>query len=243
MSETQSHAGPISALRLDERLRDTKLFFSQALRTFHATGSILPSSGALAHEMAEHVRHRPDPDQPLRILEAGAGTGAISRGIAAAMRPGDTVDFVEANPEFSAYVEELLETDPVMSRVADAASVHTCLVNDMGTDRSYDVIVSGLPFANFTADQVEEVFDYYFTVLRPGGTLSFYGYLYTKEVKAVIAKREDYLRQARSSWVVQDRIDRYGIGSEKVFANVPPAWVHHLRKPEWESSSDHSRSV
>lgn len=232
MSETHSHAGPLSALRLEERLRDTRLFFSQALRTFHVTGSILPSSAALAHEMAEHIRHRADSEGSLSILEAGAGTGAISRGIAAAMRPGDTVDLVEANPEFAAHVEELLSSDPGMSRIADSATVHACLVNDLGTDRTYDVIVSGLPFANFTADQVKEILDYYFTVLRPGGTLSFYGYLYTKEVKAVIAKREDYLRQARTSWVVQDWIDRYGIGSEKVFANVPPAWVHHLRKPE-----------
>ncbi|WP_150240212.1 class I SAM-dependent methyltransferase [Nocardiopsis quinghaiensis] len=232
MSETHSPTGPFSSLRLDERLRDTRLFLSQALRTFHATGSIVPSSGALAHAMAEYVRQRPEPDRPLRILEAGAGTGAISRGIAAAMRPGDTADLVESNPEFAAYVEGLLETDPVMSRVSDSTRVHAKLVNDMGTDRSYDVIVSGLPFANFGVDAVREILDYYFEVLEPGGTLSFYGYLYTKEVKAVIARREDYLRQARTSWLVQDRIDRYGIGSEKVFANIPPAWVHHLRKPE-----------
>ncbi|WP_285733969.1 methyltransferase domain-containing protein [Nocardiopsis sp. ATB16-24] len=232
MSETHSTSGPFSSLRLDERLRDTRLFFSQALRTFHATGSIVPSSGALAHAMAEYVRRRPEPERPLRILEAGAGTGAISRGIAAAMRPGDTADLVEANPEFAAYVEDLLETDPVMSRVRDGVRVHAKLVNDMGTDRSYDVIVSGLPFANFTVDAVQEILDYYFEVLEPGGTLSFYGYLYTKEVKAVIARREDYLRQARTSWLVQDWIDCYGVGSEKVFANIPPAWVHHLRKPE-----------
>ena len=231
MSETHSTSGPFS-LRLDERLRDTRLFFSQALRTFHATGSIVPSSGALAHAMAEYVRRRPEPERPLRILEAGAGTGAISRGIAAAMRPGDTADLVEANPEFASYVEGLLETDPVMSRVRDDVRVHAKLVNDMGADRSYDVIVSGLPFANFTADAVREILDYYFEVLEPGGTLSFYGYLYTKEVKAIIARREDYLRQARTSWLVQDWIDRYGVGSEKVFANIPPAWVHHLRKPE-----------
>jgi phospholipid N-methyltransferase len=231
MSEIQSPAGPLSSLRLEERLRDTKLFFSQALRTFHATGSILPSSAALAHSMAEYVRSRPVPDKPVRILEAGAGTGAISRGIAAAMLPGDTLDLVESNPEFAAHVEELLRSDPAMTPVADSATVHAKLVNDMGRDRRYDVIVSGLPFANFTADAVRDILDYYFEVLEPGGTLSFYGYLYTKEVKAVIARREDYLRQARTSWLVQDWIDRYGIRSDKVFANVPPAWVHHLRKP------------
>ncbi|MFL1426398.1 MULTISPECIES: class I SAM-dependent methyltransferase [unclassified Nocardiopsis] len=230
MSETKSTAGPLAAL--DERLRDTRLFFTQALRTFHATGSIVPSSPALAGAMAEHVRVRPVPDEPLRIMEVGAGTGAITRGIAAAMRPGDTVDLVEANAEFAAHLEHLLETDPALSPIAPQAKVHAKLVGDMGTDRTYDVILSGLPFANFTADSVREILEYYFEVLRPGGHLSFYGYLYTKEVKAVIARREDYLRQARTSWVVQDWIDRYGVRSDKVIANIPPAFVHHLRKPE-----------
>ncbi|WP_017601180.1 class I SAM-dependent methyltransferase [Nocardiopsis lucentensis] len=231
MAETTSPTGPLTALKLDERLRDTRLFFTQAVRTFHATGSVVPSSRALADTLAEFVRERPAPDRPLRIMEAGAGTGAITRGIAAAMRPGDTVDLVEANPAFAAHVEDLLGTDPELSKIADSATVHAMLVNDMGTDRVYDVIVSGLPFANFTAEAVEEILDYYFEVLRPGGTLSFYGYLYTKEVKAIIARREDYLRQARTSWLVQDWIDRYGIRSERVLANFPPAWVHHLRKP------------
>ncbi|WP_116247662.1 class I SAM-dependent methyltransferase [Nocardiopsis sp. FIRDI 009] len=231
MAETTSPTGPLTALRLDERLRDTRLFFTQAIRTFHATGSVVPSSRALADALAAFVRERPDPDRPLRIMEAGAGTGAITRGIAAAMRPGDTVDLVEANPAFAAHVEDLLDTDPELSRIADGATVHALPVNEMGTDRVYDVIVSGLPFANFTAETVGEILDHYFTVLRPGGTLSFYGYLYTKEVKAIIARREDYLRQARTSWLVQDWIDRYGIRSERVLANLPPAWVHHLRKP------------
>ncbi|MBE3000984.1 methyltransferase domain-containing protein [Nocardiopsis sp. HNM0947] len=231
MSETHSPTGSCSALRLDERLRDTRLFFSQALRTFKATGSVVPSSPALAHAMAEHVRERPVPGQPLRILEVGAGTGAITRGLADAMIPGDTADLVESNPEFAAHLEELLTTDPDLARIEANSTVHAKMVDEMGTDRTYDVITSGLPFANFAAEDVEGILDYYFSVLEPGGYLSFYGYLYTKEVKAVIARREDYLRQARTSWVVQDWIDRYGVRSDKVYANVPPAFVHHLRKP------------
>jgi phospholipid N-methyltransferase len=237
MPETPSSTGPLSALRLEERLRDTGFFLNQALRTFNATGSVVPSSPALARAMAEHVRRRPDPEQPLRIMEVGAGTGAITRGIAEAMGPGDTVDLVESNVEFATHLERLLATDPQLAPVADRASVHAELVHEMGTDRTYDVIVSGLPFANFTAEDVKGILQYYFEVLEPGGYLSFYGYLYTKEVKAVIARRADYLRQARTSWVVREWIDRHGVRSDKVFANVPPAFVHHLRKPVGESSS------
>ncbi|MDA8369690.1 MAG: methyltransferase domain-containing protein [Nocardiopsaceae bacterium] len=216
---------------IDTRLRDAGLFVRQAFRTFRATGAVAPSGPALAHSLTKYIDEREDPDAPLSIMEAGAGTGPVSRAIAAHMRDGDTVDLVESNPEFAGYLQELLDTDPDLSRVRDRVAVHQALVTDLGPDRRYDVIISGLPFANFTAEEVREIMEYYFTVLRPGGHLSFFGYLYTKQVKAVIAPRADYLRQARSSWVVDEWVTRYGIGSERILPNIPPAWIHHLRKP------------
>ncbi|NYI96804.1 phospholipid N-methyltransferase [Streptomonospora nanhaiensis] len=222
---------PLQPAGLDSHLRDAGLFIRQAIRTFRATGAVAPSSPALAHRLARFLDERDDPDAPLTVMEAGAGTGAVSRAIASHMRPGDTLDLVETNPEFTGHLAELLVADPELSRVADRVTVHQMPVTNMGPDRRYDVIVSGLPFANFTAEEVREIMEYYFSVLRPGGHLSFFGYLYTKEVKAVIAPRADYLRQARSSWVVEEWVNRYGIGTEPVLANLPPAWIHHLRKP------------
>lgn len=29
-------------------------------------------------------------------------------------------------------------------------------------------------------------------------------------------------------------MNRYGVESERVLPNIPPAWVHHLRKPAEE---------
>lgn len=216
---------------LGRPLRYAGFFVKEAIRTFRATGSVIPSSPALSRRLTRYVDQREDPAAPIAILEAGSGTGPVSRAIAAHMREGDTLDMVEPHGPFVDYVRGLLKTDPDLSRVADRATLHQALVTDLGTERRFDVIVSGLPFANFTAEEVREIMEYYFTVLRPGGHLSFFGYLYTKQVKSVIAKREDYLRQVRSSWVVDEWIDRYGVDTEHVAANFPPAWVHHLRKP------------
>ncbi len=218
--------------RLTEHgLRDVGLFLQQAFNTFRATGAVAPSGPALSSALTRFISERDDPDAGMAIMEAGAGTGPVSRSIAAHMRENDTADLVESNAEFADYLRGLVETDPAMRQVADQLTVHQALVTDLGTDRSYDLIISGLPFANFTAEEVREIFEYYFTVLRPGGRLSFFGYLYTKEVKAVVAPRADYLRQARSSWVVEEWANRYGIGSERILPNIPPAWIHHLRKP------------
>ncbi|GAA3729149.1 phospholipid N-methyltransferase [Spinactinospora alkalitolerans] len=234
MAATQSSSEP---LRPDRRLRDAGLFIRQAFQTFRATGAVAPSGPALAHALNRFVDDRTDPAAPITILEAGSGTGPVSRAIAAHMREGDTLDMVEPNAQFVEYLHTLLKTDPDLSGVADRTTVHEALVTDLGTDRRYDVIISGLPFANFTADEVRAIMEYYFTVLRPGGHLSFFGYLYTKQVKAVIAPREDYLRQARSSWVVDEWVNRYGVGTERILPNIPPAWIHHLRKPEeWSAT-------
>ncbi|GAA4953160.1 methyltransferase domain-containing protein [Streptomonospora halophila] len=222
---------PLQSTGIDSRLRDAGLFVRQAVRTFRATGAVAPSSRALGHALARFVDEREDPTAPLAILEAGAGTGAVSRVIAQHMRAGDTIDLVESNPEFAGRLAEQLTSDPDLSGIADSATVHQKLVTDMGPDVSYDVIISGLPFANFTAEEVREIMEYYFSVLRPGGRLSLFGYLYTKQVKAVIAPREDFLRQARSGWVVEEWVNRYGVGTERVLANLPPAWIQHLRRP------------
>ena len=42
---------------------------------------------------------------------------------------------------------------------------------------SYDTIVCGLPFANFDAPTTEDIFSRLLGALRPGGTLSFFGYV------------------------------------------------------------------
>ncbi|WP_068689936.1 class I SAM-dependent methyltransferase [Thermobifida halotolerans] len=209
--------------RLSQPFHDAGIFFQQAVRTFRATGAVIPSGAALADALTRYVAERDDPSTPLSILEAGAGTGPVSRAIASRMRGGDTFDMVEPNPTFVEYLNGLVKTDPVFLAVADRVTVHQALVTDLGTDRRFDVIVSGLPFANFTADEVRTIMEYYFTVLRPGGHLSFFGYLYTKQVKAVIAPLDDYLRQVRSGWEVEEWVNRYGVGRERVFRNIPPA--------------------
>ncbi|MDA2809602.1 methyltransferase domain-containing protein [Nocardiopsis sp. RSe5-2] len=227
MAATQS---PTHTLRFDSRLRDAKLFLREAVRTFRATGSVVPSSPALAAALTRHLSDRSDP-APLAIMEGGAGTGPVSRAIARHMGPEDTADLVEANAEMAAHLQGLVESDTDFDAARDRIRVHAAPVQEVSRDGGYDLIISGLPFANFTAEEVRGVLEHYFDVLKPGGRLSFFGYLYTKEVKAVIAPREDYLRQARSGWVVEEYVNRYGTATERVVANVPPAWIHHLRKP------------
>jgi phosphatidylethanolamine/phosphatidyl-N-methylethanolamine N-methyltransferase len=216
--------------RIESQLRDAGVFLGEFVREFRDTGSITPSSPALSNALTRFVaRERPAPD--LAILEVGAGTGPVSRSIAQSMGEKDTLDLVESNGRLVERLYEVLDDDPDLAEVADRTTVHHARVEELDQAERYDVIISGLPFANFTAEEVREIFHCYFRMLRPGGGLSFYGYLGTKQVRSIIAPREDYLRQVRSGWVVEEFVNSYGVDTERVMANIPPAWIHHLRKP------------
>lgn len=212
-------------------VRDSGLFFRQAVQTFRTTGAIIPSSASLAKALSRYVTQRNDSAASLSILEAGPGTGPVSRAIASRMRPGDALDLVEPNPVFVEHLTQLVKSDPVFQSVADRVTIHPMLVTELGTERQFDVIISGLPFANFTADEVRTIMEYYFSVLRPGGHVSFFSYLYLKPIKAVVSPLEDYLRQVRSGWEVREWVNRYAVDQEHVYCNIPPACVYHLRKP------------
>ena len=55
-------------------LSDYRAFLTQFLRNYQTTGSVLPSSRALASALCRHV----GTGAPQRILEAGPGTGAVT---------------------------------------------------------------------------------------------------------------------------------------------------------------------
>ena len=109
--------------------------------------------------------------------------------------------------------------------------VHQAYVEQLETGRHYDVIVSGLPFANFAPEQVELIMDHYLQMLRPGGTLTYFAYRGTRVVRALLASRDAAARHR----AVEDALDgyhrRHGAGSRTGWANLPPARAWRLGIP------------
>ncbi|MCH8828672.1 MAG: methyltransferase domain-containing protein, partial [Planctomycetes bacterium] len=134
-------------------------FFRQFRTQSKTTGSILPSSRFLARAMTGPMESRRG---PLRILEVGPGTGAVTRRIVRFLKPEDRFDLVEINPSFAQRLKNRFLNDPVFERVASQSHVHACALKEFESDQSYDFILSGLPMNNFSADLVRETFDCFF---------------------------------------------------------------------------------
>ncbi|MER6363254.1 methyltransferase domain-containing protein [Kitasatospora sp. NPDC001527] len=226
MTHTPARTAPASAA--GPVRTDGWAFLREAVRDLRTTGAVAPSGQALARSLTDPVRARSP--RPLAVLEAGAGTGAVTRALLSRLPRGSRLDVVEANPRFTARLDHLVDTAPAARHTR--VTVHQALVEDLATDRRYDVVVSGLPLTNFTPEQVERIMARYLDLLHPGGTLSYFAYLGTRRARTLFASRAEARRHAAVDEIMTAYQHRYATGRWTVLANLPPAHVWELRRPE-----------
>ena len=208
---------------------DQIAFLQQLRREFEATGAVAPSSRFLARAITKPLEHR---DGPARILEIGPGTGAVTRQIVQRLRPDDRLDLVELNGGFVEILQQKFRDDPVFQAAADRAKIHMCAVQDFEADGQYDFIISGLPLNNFPAELVREIFDVCFGLLEPNGILSYFEYMFVRRFRRVLSRGSERARLTALEEILDARLQQHRFRTNGVLANIPPAWVHHLRKEE-----------
>lgn len=208
-------------------IQESIAFFRQFRTRFETTGAVLPSSRFLARAMTSQLRER---SHPLRVLEIGPGTGAVTRHIVDNLQPGDRFDLVEINDAFAELIRRRFETDPRYQHQSDQAEIHVCPLQEFATDEPYDVIISGLPFNNFTPGLVDELLEQSWTLLADGGDYCFFEYMYVRPLRSRLSRGEERQRLQEIERVIRSYLDEHTLRRDSIFVNVPPAWVQHLHK-------------
>ncbi len=215
-------------------------FYRQFRQRFETTGAVAPSSRFLARAMTGSLLTR---QGPLRVLEVGPGTGAVTGEIVRRLPPGSRFELVEINQEFADLLRHRFEHDADFVKVAERAAVHCCPLQEFQTDEPFDVIVSGLPFNNFPPPLVEELIDHCLSLLAPGGEMAFFEYMFVRPLRRKVSQPETRERLGQIEAILQQRFSQHRIRTDWVFANVPPAWVQHLRMDEKGVSASPSERV
>ncbi len=214
-------------------MKDQITFFREFRNQFTTTGSVMPSSRFLASAMTgplKKLENSNNKNGGLNILEVGPGTGAVTKTIVKLLKPEDRFDLVELNENFANLLKERFQTDSSYQRVNSQSQVHVCPLQDFQTDVEYDIIISGLPLNNFPADLVKEIYERFFQLLKPGGTLSYFEYMYIRAIKKKISGKATREHLIQLEEIIYPYLDESRIKQSWVFLNIPPAWVQHLQK-------------
>ena len=206
-------------------------FFKQFQTNLHTVGAVLPTSPFAATAMAsECARHR----GPKRILEVGAGTGAISAEIVKYLGPDDRLTLCEIEHDFVEFLRQRLDRDPNFKQVRSQIELAEKSVLDLPIDQKFDFIISAIPFNNCPAAFVAAVFEHYRQLLKPGGVLSYIEYIGGRALKLQLASDDTGNPIHAVNALVERELGAHEFRRDTVLRNVPPAWIHHLRFTEAE---------
>jgi phospholipid N-methyltransferase len=208
------------------RLSDYQTFLTQFLRNYETTGSLIPSGRALGTALCRYVGCG---SAPQKILEAGPGTGAVTRCIIERMRPEDALWMVELNPTFAAHLRSAFKEKPAFRDAAGRCHLIEGSVQQLGHDGQFDLVVSGLPLNNFSSADVHDILQAYAKLLKPGGILSFFQYILIRPAKMFVSAGSERDRLKGVGDAIEGVLGEREFAREWVWVNVPPAWVHHIR--------------
>jgi len=201
-------------------------FIGQAIRNFHHVGSVWPSSPWLAKALVRPLGSSPGPH---RILEVGAGTGAVTRSILGVMDATDTLDIVEINPVFCESLERLAEA---RRREIPGATirVHACPIEEAPLEGPYDFVICGLPFNNFPPSLMRSIFRRMLSLLAENGTLTYFEYAGVRIMRSGVTGTETRRRLRRISAVGKLLRRRLSGRRQLILGNFPPAMAIRLKR-------------
>jgi len=209
-------------------LYERRVFWRAFRSDYFHTGSLWPSSRFLGRELAASLRQ----ERPAgRILEVGAGTGPVTQQIVRCLRPGDRFDVVEINDALVRVLCERFHVDGpsrIDSEPAALRVLHTP-IEELPGEHVYDHVVSCLPFNNFPVKLVRTIWESIHRLTKPGGTFSFFEYVAVRSMKMPFVARPERKRLRLVGRHLGRQVRQCQFRCRKVWANVPPAVVHHLR--------------
>ncbi|MFE3261896.1 class I SAM-dependent methyltransferase [Nocardia sp. NPDC059091] len=196
-------------------------FLTEFLRAPDIVAAVTPSSAALAAAVTVPV---PLDGAPV-VLELGPGTGAFTAAIQRRLSGRGQHLAIEINERFAAATATGFPAVHVI--VGDASNLREVLTgNGFG---HADIIVSGLPWAAFAPERQDDLLAAIASGLAADGVFSTFAYSSTRWMPS--ARR---LRRR-----LADHFEEV-LACRTVWANLPPAFVYHCRRPRLHSRGGHS---
>ncbi|GAA2887764.1 hypothetical protein GCM10010517_51690 [Streptosporangium fragile] len=154
------------------------------------------------------------------VVELGPGTGAFTAEIQRRLGGRGHHMAVEINPRLAEF---LAARNPGVDVVVDDAARLPQLLRERGFERA-DAIVSGLPWAAFSAETQARLLDAVIAIMGPHTAFTTFAYSFAKRLPPAQRFRKRLI----------DTFEEV-VAGRTVWGNLPPAFVYHVRRPRAEA--------
>ena len=148
-------------------MSDFTLFLGKFLKQGTAIASLAPSSRWLSRATVRNVEWA----RAKVLVELGAGTGPITRVLAAKARPDCRVIVLERDPDFVKVLNERFSGHANLEIIGADVRDLAAILSDRGI-KCVDHVISGLPVPSFPKELQRDLFRNVRAVLSPSGSFN-----------------------------------------------------------------------
>lgn len=193
-----------------------RTFAAEALADYKTTGAVAPSSRYLARAMLQPLVFKPG----CVVVELGPGTGVMTSALLEALPSASTLLAFEISDRFYGYLKRKFPDQRLVLLNTGAQHLQDEL-HKRGYER-VDAIVSSLALGFFSNADRRQLLESFISVMDDQSIFTQYQYMQGMEMQ------DGKLRRFSVRPLLEEYFD--AVRCEKVWRNIPPAFVYACRK-------------
>lgn len=207
-------------------IKDNIVFLREFFSEFQHTGTFCPTSRWAADVLVRPLRcHR----GTKRIVELGAGTGAVTVRILEHMIDGDEVTICEINPRFMEALKARLERNRHYQARKHQVKFFEGPAQELPEQDKVDVIICALPFLNFELSTVAEIFGKLQRMSLPTTVMTYYEYIGLRPLGKLFSLPERKRRIKELDSFFRGLYSHCLLNRTPVWLNILPINIYALR--------------
>lgn len=196
-------------------------FLKHFFRNPNKVGAVTALNDAVIEEITKHIKQAIR-ENPIKILEVGAGYGNISKYLIKLITKDDRLDIIEIDSNCCEYLNKKFSNLPMVN-------IHCGSIQQWDPSYSYDYIISTIPFNSYPTEFVKSVLDRYEKLSKKGTICSYVEYAGLQKIRKSFAQDEAKAELNSRQELLDAFQKKYLFDKECVLSNIPPCNVYHLK--------------
>ncbi|MCB0335236.1 MAG: methyltransferase domain-containing protein [Bdellovibrionales bacterium] len=206
-------------------IKENLVMFTESLAEFKQTGCVCSTSRTAAKAMVAPLHLK---QGPRKILEVGAGTGAVTLPLIESMQPEDTLVVCELSSRLMKTLKARLENFEPYLKNKDRIEFFEGPIQNYREETTFDFLVCALPFLNFELELLDDIFQKFLRLSHKDTYMTYFEYIGIRPISKVLSPAKRKKRMNEIDGYLGKEYKPRTVNIERVWWNISPINVYTL---------------